>query len=254
MAKEKVGIVRRDKVKDKNRPVVRQGPAAGKSVNRTKRKQRPPRSVRTERTRPDVIPVPNRHGVSITVQLPALRRPRLNSRPNLRAVIEQPSERRKLLKKAFIPAVIAAVLVVLLIIHLPAEPAKTTKVTAGTERTKPTFQPLVPAAAEASATSYDGKRNMVSYTTTFSGARLTVSQQPLPPRFSTDPKALQAAVDSINAKQRIDTLRGPLFIATNQTNDQLAVFAGKEVLLFIHSDRKMDDASWKAFIELLKTK
>jgi hypothetical protein len=136
-----------------------------------------------------------------------------------------------------------------------ADGGKTDVPAASVERTAPAYRPLVPSAEKASWTKYDGKRDLVTYTTTFSGARVTVSQQPLPAAFSKDPDALKGAADSISAKQHLDTGNGPLYVATkDDAGDQMAVYAAKDVLLFIHTDRKLDDISWRSFIELLQSK
>lgn len=130
-----------------------------------------------------------------------------------------------------------------------------TKPAAAAEKTEPAYRPLIPSAEKASATKYDGKRDLVTYTTNFSGAKLTVSQQPLPANFSKDSQAIAKAADSIKATQQIDTDKGTIYIATNaEAGDQMALFAGKQTLVFIHSASKLDDVSWKSFVELLQAK
>lgn len=128
--------------------------------------------------------------------------------------------------------------------------------TAGESRTEADFTALTPSDKGTAAgiePRYDGKRNLVTYTVTFSGARLTVSQQPLPASFATDKNALQRAADSIKAKQRIDTAKGPIYIASNEdSKDQLAVFAGTDVLVFIHAASTLSEPSWRGFVEQLE--
>lgn len=122
-------------------------------------------------------------------------------------------------------------------------------------RTEPAYRPLVPSAETVSATRYDGKRDLVSYTTTFSGVRITVSQQGLPAGFAKDPASLQKAADSIKATKRIETARGIVYVAEDDSaGNQMAVFAGEDVLLFIRTDTRLDEASWKSFVELLRSK
>jgi hypothetical protein len=189
-------------------------------------------------------------GVSVTVNVAA---PRLH--PKIAAKLPKLPKFFRLRRPLAIGLTLVAVFVVGFTIRMAQDTTTpdSGKVAAA-ERTEPDFKPLMPSAEQASATQYDGKRNMLSYAATFSGVRLTVSQQPVPARFANDPKAITAAADSINAKQRIDTGKGPIYIATNEDKTQLAVFGDTQVLLFIHTDRQLDDASWKAFIELLKPK
>jgi hypothetical protein len=192
-------------------------------------------------------------GISITVQIPALRRPK-----PIGAKTQQGNPSRQTLRRL---AVIAPLLLLILLgsgfgynhVHGKQTPSKAVAETPS--RTQPTYQPLVPSAAQASAKSYDGQRNLVSYTTNFSDARVTVSQQPLPANFSNDPSALQRAADSLNAKQKIETDKGPLYVANSDTdNSQRAIYATKDVLIFIQADRKLDDVSWKSFVDLLQAK
>jgi hypothetical protein len=195
-------------------------------------------------------------GISITVQIPPLRRPKDKT-------AEKPSVSRS--KRYFlIPAVLVPLAVVGLVIILSPNSengsgkgviTKGSSAAAASGRTQPDYEPLVPSAEKASAPRYDAKRDLVSYTTTFSGARITVSQQELPANFSQDPKAAEKAAASIKATQRVDTVVGTVYIANNDKDQsQMALFAGKKVLLFIHVDRKLDDTSWKSFIELLRAK
>lgn len=243
-----------------NRPKLRKT-----SAKKAKRNKRPPRAVRlSQAERRYNRPALARPGVSVTVHIgrPVVP-PKLASqlqKVRLPATVKSklpklPAAARPYRRPAMISgSIIFVTLVAFGLREVVHKPIVTTGKVAAAERTAPDFKPLVPSAAEASATTYDGKRDMLMYSSTFSGARLTVSQQPLPARFMRDPKALQAAADSLNAKQRLDTASGPIYIATNETNDQMALYAGKQVLLFIHTDRKLDDASWKSFIELLKEK
>lgn len=186
-------------------------------------------------------------GLSITLQLPPLSRPK---KPSL-SVIRGRLLARPLL---FLPLALVIALGSFLLVPRSAAPGPVVPV-AGAIKTQADFGVLTPPAEQASAQKYDAKRDMVTYTTTFSGVRLTVSQQSLPATFVKDPAAIMKTADSIHADQRINTDRGPLYVATNQeAGNQLAVYASKELLILIHTDRKLDDASWKSFIELLKNK
>ena len=186
-------------------------------------------------------------GFSVTFQLPPLPRP-------IKQDLSQVS--RTLKKRPLLLVPIVAVIIIIGFVMIPGSSQPTVVKTApGVAKTKADFKILTPPAVQASAPRYDSKRDLVSYTTTFSGVRLTVSQQALPATFVKDPAALLKTADSIRAKQRIDTVKGPVFVATNdQAGDQLAVYASPQLLVLIHTDRKLDDASWRSFIELLRSK
>lgn len=244
---------------------------ARKSTATQKRANAKPRAVTAKATkrqpraaaiRPDTQAYGNRAftrtssphaGISITVQIPPLRRPRLKAKSEAKNLPEL-SRNRLLLRAAALPALL--IVGSLVFYGVQAGPQKKTPTApVATVRTQPDYKPLLPSAEKASTTKYDAKRNLVTYNTTFSGARITVSQQPLPANFANDPAALQKAADTIKATQQIDTDKGPLLVATNpDTNDQFALYAAPKVLVFIHCAGKLDDASWKAFIELLEAK
>lgn len=191
-------------------------------------------------------------GISITVQIPALRRPK-------KTVGQGGDNQAKLLRR---PAVVAAVLLFVVAAGVIGFHGlhKNVRIAAGNEaaaasRTQPDFQPLVPSAAQATATDYNGQKNLVSYDTNFGNARITVSQQPLPNNFKTDINALKRAADSIDATQKFDTDHGPVYVANSTTDEsQLGIYADKDVLVFIHTDKKLDASSWTSFIGLLQSK
>jgi len=186
-------------------------------------------------------------GLSITLQIPALSRAK---KPSLTVI------RGKLLARPLLYLPLGMALLLVGFLFVPRNAASDTVVpTAGAVKTQADFKVLTPATEQASAQKYDAKRDLVTYTTTFSGVRLTVSQQALPANFDKDPAAILKTADSIRAKQMIETVRGPLYIATNdEAGDQLAVYASKDLLVLIHTDRKLDDESWKSFVEQLESK
>lgn len=240
---------------DKKRPSVKARHAKEAAGRGSRRKQRSGNgAMRAESTAYGNRAIRhNQHGpggISITVQIPPLRRQKTDKPVNKLA-----STKQRLLRPVL--ALPILLLVGSAVFLAPAaKPQKTedNKVAAA-ERTEPDYKPLLPEAETASATRYDAKRNLVSYNSTFSGVRLTVSQQPVPENFSKDPAAIMKMADSIKAKQIIETAKGNLHVATNETaGDQLAVIADKGLLIFVHTDKKLDDISWKAFIELLEAK
>lgn len=191
-------------------------------------------------------------GISITVQIPPLRRPKTSAGAKDR--MAQP-KRGLLLRALVLPAFLLAGSALFYNVQTNPDQKAPAKPVVVVERTQPDYRPLLPSAEKASTTKYDARRNLVTYNTTFSGARITVSQQPLPANFAKDPEALTKAADSIKATEQIETAKGMLWLATNQeAGNQLALFADDQVLVFVHSESKMDEASWKSFIELLKAK
>lgn len=193
------------------------------------------------------------NGISITVQIPPLRRPGVKRR-------EKATGTGMPKRRLMVPTLAAAVAMLIAGVALygdtnHAKDSSPAASVAAAQRTEPAYDPLVPSAETAGTTQYDGKRDLVTYTTSFNGARITVSQQSLPASFALDPKALEKAADNIKAEKRIETSKGPLVIATNpEAGNQMAIFADKHVLAFVFSNRKLEDSAWKSFIELLTAK
>jgi len=119
------------------------------------------------------------------------------------------------------------------------------------------FTPLVPldAASENSEArtsyKYDAEKQVLGYSTQVTNATITVSQQQLPAQFQT-PAELAKLAQSINASDSIETQNGTAYIATDpKTNYQTALFATKEVLVFLRSNQRVDAEDWRVFINQL---
>jgi len=191
----------------------------------------------------------NAQGLSITVQIPPLRRPKL-PKP------EQSKGRRRLFRPLMLVPAVAVIVGGVLVgfIFRPVAPKHVATVSAA-KRTVPDYAPLVPPDNQANQASYDSTKNLVSYTTTFSDARVTVSEQPLPANFAADGGALKRAADSIDAVQKIDTAHGPFYVAlADKDTGQMGIYAGNNVLLFVHADKELNDVTWKSFIDVLQSK
>lgn len=189
-------------------------------------------------------------GLSITVQIPPLRRPKA---PQDTDGARHP---RKLLRPFILAPVILLIAggIVAFMIFRPQAAGHVTMVSAA-KRTEPDYHPLVPSGTQATSPSYDGTKNLVSYGTTFSGARITVSEQSLPATFAADGGALKRAADSINATTKVDTGHGLLYATTaDKDTGQMALYAGTAVLVFAHADKKLDDTTWKSFVDVLQAK
>lgn len=199
---------------------------------------------------------PVKPGISITVQVPGLRRPKAQSPADTLLPIKA-AYRRRFVRPAIAVGVIllgvAAIGLGLKMYHHSS--GMQAAAATGPVRTQPDYQPLVPTDASTTTRDYNGQKDITSYNTTFSDARVTVSEQPLPANFHSDATALHRAADSINATHKIDTSGGPVYVADSTTdNSEMGIYASQNVLVFIHTDRKLDDVSWKNFIELMQAK
>lgn len=237
------------------RPSVRARKAKVQSTNlNARRKQRAASSGASsqQQTYNGVQSRDPRQGVSITLQIPPLRREK--------KVTDGHAEMRSPVRRLLHPILLLpiVILVAVFVVFGKSDDAGlngTSGSVSAIERSEPDFLPLTPKAEEASTKRYDSKKNLVSYTTSFSGTRITVSQQALPSNFTKDPKALDKAAVNIGASQRIETDRGPVIVGSDaESGEQLAVYAGENVLLFLHTDTNLDPAAWKSFIELLEAR
>jgi hypothetical protein len=235
---------------DTKRPAVKARKSHEKLSKGARRRQRAAANLRVENSS---TPYGHRkaghttQGISITVQIPPLRR--------LRQTVthSKTPARRKFAKPILLVPVALLIGGALSVYQLNNKSASDTAAAAVNDYlAEPNYDPLIPSAAEASTQRFDGKRNLVSYTTTFSGTRITISQQKLPSSFTKDPNSLTKAAEKIRANQRIDTDKGPVYVGTDEKgNEQLAVYTGDNVLLFLHTDTVLAPPSWKAFIEQL---
>lgn len=122
------------------------------------------------------------------------------------------------------------------------------------------FDPLVPIDRSASENGepeyvFDNQRKVLGYSTEYNGAVITINQQALPEKFKTNPGELEYVAKSFQATEAIDTQKGKAFIATDPKNgSQRAVFAYKEVLVFVHANKKLDSEEWKYYINQLTPK
>lgn len=124
---------------------------------------------------------------------------------------------------------------------------------------QPDFKAAVPidkpelAKVQGATSTYDPEKRVLSYTDTFMDETFTVSQQVLPDNFKTDAGALDKLVSSLGPKKVIiDTNHGPVYVSTNpKTNEQIVVFTTDKLLIFIRSSLKVEDTTWKEYINKL---
>lgn len=122
------------------------------------------------------------------------------------------------------------------------------------------FDPLVPLENLADASGkqskpefkYDQEKKVLGYVAEFNTANLTISQQQVPEDFKSNPAKLMSVADSIKASKHIETQKGTAYIATDdKTKAQMAVFATDDVLVFIRSNKQLDEDEWKLYINQL---
>jgi hypothetical protein len=128
------------------------------------------------------------------------------------------------------------------------------------QKAEAAFTPLVPldnltdAAGKQSKPEfrYDQQKKVLGFVTNYNGTELTISQQGVPDKFKSNPTGLLSLAQSINANQLLQTQKGTAYIGTDpKTNAQTAVFATKEVLVFIRTEKKLDEEEWKFYINQL---
>lgn len=135
------------------------------------------------------------------------------------------------------------------------DPAATAQQQAETD-----FDPLVPLENLTDANGqqskpdfrYDKEKKVLGYVAEFNGANLTISQQPAPPDFKTNPAKLMSVAESFKATTSLSTQKGMAYIATDEkTKAQVALFATDDVLVFIRSTKSLDEDEWKMYINQL---
>jgi hypothetical protein len=120
---------------------------------------------------------------------------------------------------------------------------------AGTSST-PAYAPLKSEAASegksvnGAAPTYDPKKELYTFYDTYKGARLTVSQQPMPDKLK---------AESVGAKDSFTTAYGDVYISTDpEAGSQRLVLAHRQLLLFIQSTVPLDKPTWVAYIQSLQ--
>jgi hypothetical protein len=128
------------------------------------------------------------------------------------------------------------------------------------QKAEAAFTPLVPLDNLTDATGkqskpefrYDQQKKVLGFATTYNGTELTISQQQVPDKFESNPASLLSLAQSVNANQLLQTQKGTAYIGTDpKTNAQTAIFVTKEVLVFIRSEKRLDEDEWKFYINQL---
>lgn len=129
------------------------------------------------------------------------------------------------------------------------------------EQAQTTFNPLVPLEnltdeSGKQATPeyrYDQAKKVLGYTTQYNNAVLTISQQQLPETFKSSPGELARVAKNIQANTSVETQKGLVYVATDEASQaQTAVFTTDDVLIFVRSDKKLDETEWKFYVNQLQ--
>lgn len=123
--------------------------------------------------------------------------------------------------------------------------------------TKPDFSTLKPTTTDNQATTikYDTTKKVASYNDVLNDVPITVSQQPLPSGFVSDPTGKVADLaKQINANDKISTSDTTAYAGLSIKGPQTVVFTKNDLLIFIYADKKIDVLTWTKYIESMQTK
>lgn len=131
----------------------------------------------------------------------------------------------------------------------------TKKATLGqsTQQAKPSFKPLVPVDdnKQSTPTHYDAEHKVLSFTDTYAGASLTVSEQELPEKFKGNEAAFKEMAKSFGAEKNIDVGIGTLYVAGYEQN-QFGILRTEKFLLFLRSNKQLPTEAWKDYLATLR--
>lgn len=125
----------------------------------------------------------------------------------------------------------------------------------GTQTAATDIDPIVPANVPSVAESVkkDTERGTASYQDSYLGAKLTVTQQNLPPDFATSAEKLQQVGASIGATESFITKNyGTVYMGTAEGENavgQRLVFMTPKLLVFITAASKFSATQWTQYIE-----
>lgn len=84
-------------------------------------------------------------------------------------------------------------------------------------------------------------------------ALLTIREQRLSEQDSTKSTLAAEAASTLNTKDKVETDNGTAYIASDiQAGTQTVIFGADKKLIFIQSDKRLEDADWQIYINALK--
>lgn len=123
-------------------------------------------------------------------------------------------------------------------------------------QTDPEFDTLLPnneTTQADSAIAYDEQRKVANYTDTIDSTKITVSQQPLPERFTVNQAVeLEKFAKEINASQEIQAGDTKAYAGVSIQGPQTLVFIKNDLLVFVKADTELPTGAWIAYIESLE--
>lgn len=123
----------------------------------------------------------------------------------------------------------------------------------GTVSVKPDFATVYAAGPAATELRYDETKKVASYNDTLTGVPITISQQPLPSGFKTDPSGEVAKLATqINANEKISTVDTVAYSGLSIKGPQTVVFVKNDLLIFIIAQKKIETLDWIKYIESIK--
>ncbi|MDB5175373.1 MAG: hypothetical protein JWM81_231 [Candidatus Saccharibacteria bacterium] len=123
----------------------------------------------------------------------------------------------------------------------------------------PAFSPITPTKDAATTSTktqiaFDAVHNVYSFSDSFKGNNLVVSQQPIPAKFKSGSEAVSTIAASLSAKQSTPVDGGVAYIASDaKSGAQTVVFTKNDLLIFIQSPFRHDASDWKTYIDTFKT-
>lgn len=161
-------------------------------------------------------------------------------------------------RKIGLAIAIACVSVVgaIVVLNIAKSPSNTGGTTANGTNV-PDFKTILPNGKTEETSSgklgYDPERKVASFTDTIDLVDVTVSQQPLPEAFKTDPQGeLKKLAEQISANEEIKNSSPNAYLGTSAKGPQTVVFVKNNLLIFIHSSRSIDKPGWAEYITRLR--
>lgn len=93
-----------------------------------------------------------------------------------------------------------------------------------------------------------------AYADSIDGVSISVSQQPLPKSFETNPEVQVADLaKKFNATNKLAAGNIPVYIGTSAKGPQSVILTKNDVLILIKSQKKINDKSWAKYAESLNS-
>ena len=123
-----------------------------------------------------------------------------------------------------------------------------------TTQASPHFTPLLHESDDDPRHRFDSDTKVLSFHTQYNNVTLTVSQQPLPEIFQSDPQEAAQIARYINAEDSFESNKGMVYIATDEESDSQTVsFATDDTLVFIRAHRSLTTEEWRQYINDLES-